>query len=265
MLPPKMLHREFESPEELQDIIKCFWYNKRDYSEEQSNFEVIPDGYAEIIFYFGPISSVSYNGIVQTLHSPFLMGLLNQPATINATNCVEILAVRCFPWTVFDILGLTSEITGVHIFEHPIAQLQEELSQYIQKGKVEEAIDRLKQYFLNIHAQIPKDSMLFNAGILMRKTKGSLPVKQIAEKAYTTVRTLERKFKKSSGHTVKDVSALIRFEQVRNQLWVYPDSNIAAIAQEFGYTDQAHLSKEFKRYSGTTPAAFARKIKKWKP
>jgi AraC-like DNA-binding protein len=50
----------------------------------------------------------------------------------------------------------------------------------------------------------------------------------------------------------------MRFEQVRNHLWLYPDSNIAGLAHELGYTDQSHLSREFKRYTGKTPAAFAR-------
>jgi AraC-like DNA-binding protein len=60
---------------------------------------------------------------------------------------------------------------------------------------------------------------------------------------------------------VKDVSGLMRFEQVRNRLWQQPTANLAGLAQELGYADQAHLSREFKRYSGTTPAAFARKAK----
>jgi len=106
--------------------------------------------------------------------------------------------------------------------------------------------------------------MLFKAGVAMRKSNGTLPVSQVAAAAHATVRTLERNFKQSSGHTVKDVSALMRFEQVRNHLWHYPDTNIAGLAHELGYTDQSHLSREFKRYSGTTPAAFARKAKKTK-
>ena len=98
----------------------------------------------------------------------------------------------------------------------------------------------------------------------MREANGTMPVSQVAAAANSTVRTLERKFKQSSGHSVKDVSGLMRFEQVRNRLWLYPDSNIAGLAHELGYTDQSHLSREFKRYSGTTPAAFARKAKKGK-
>jgi transcriptional regulator GlxA family with amidase domain len=76
------------------------------------------------------------------------------------------------------------------------------------------------------------------------------------------VRTLERKFKQAAGHTVKDVASLMRFEQVRNHLWQTPGASLAGLAQELGYTDQAHLSREFRRYAGTTPAAFARKTKR---
>jgi AraC-like DNA-binding protein len=198
------------------------------------------------------------------LPSPFMMGLLNQPALFSTKNRLQIIGIRCFPWTVFDLLGLPSGKDGVRIFEHPIAKLQSTLTQLFQANKVDEALALVKQYFLDARSQIAIDSMLFKAGVAMRKAKGSMPVSQVAAAAHATVRTLERNFKQSSGYTVKDVSGLMRFEQVRNQLWLYPDSNLAGIAHELGYTDQSHLSREFKRYSGTTPAAFARKARKGK-
>ena len=150
---------------------------------------------------------------------------------------------------------------GVHIFEHPIAQLQSRLNDLIQTNKIEEAIAHLQEFFVNAHSQVPADSLLFKAGLAMRNAKGIIPVSEVASAAHATVRTLERNFKQSSGHSVKDVSGLMRFEQVRNHLWHFPDANIAGLAQELGYTDQSHLSREFKRYSGTTPGAFARKAK----
>jgi len=60
-------------------------------------------------------------------------------------------------------------------------------------------------------------------------------VSQVAEAAHATVRTLERKFKQAAGHTVKNVSGLMRFEQVRNRLWRHPAANLAGLAQELGY------------------------------
>ena len=257
-----MQHQEFEPPSALRDTIKCFWYNKRDFGELESSFEVVPDGYAEIIFHFGGGCSISIDGGLQPLPSPFMVGLLNQPVLFYTKNRLEIIGIRCFPWTVFDLLGLSSGKEGVRIFEHPIARLQSPLNNWIQADRIEEALAQVKQYFLNARSGIATDSMLFKAGVAMREANGTMPVSEVAAAAHATVRTLERKFSQSSGHTVKDVSRLIRFEQVRNQLWLYPDSNLAGLAHELGYTDQSHLSREFKRYSGTTPAAFARKAKK---
>ncbi|PZF71758.1 helix-turn-helix domain-containing protein [Taibaiella soli] len=258
------MHLEFEPPEELRDAIKCFWYDRTDFGEKETSFEVMPDGYAEIIFHFGSGCSVSYNGELQPLPSPFMMGLLNEPVTFYTKNRFEIIAIRCFPWTVFDLLGLTPGKRNVHVFEHPIAQLNDKLNQSIKTEDINQAIAEVKQYFEKTHAQAGVDSMLYKAGVAMRTANGTIPVSEIAAAAHTTVRTLERNFKQSSGHTVKDVTGLIRFEQVRNQLWNHPETNIAGLAQELGYTDQSHLSREFKRYSGTTPAAFARKTQKAK-
>jgi len=264
MQPFKMLHQEFEPPEELQDTIKCFWYNRGDFGASPSDFEVMPDGYAEIIFHFGSGCSILNNGVMKSLPSPFMMGLLNQPILLTTKNLFEIIGIRCYPWTVFDLLGLPSGKHGLQVFEHPIAALQSSLNESIHAGKTAEAIAQVKQYFLDARLGIAADSMLSKAGVAMRDANGAMPVSGVAAAAHATVRTLERKFKQSSGYTVKDVSGLIRFEQVRNQLWHSPDSNLAGLALELGYTDQSHLSREFKRYSGITPAAFARKAKKGK-
>jgi len=255
------VHQEFLPPEPLQNIIRCFWYDKRDFGKTLSSFDVMPDGYPEIIFHFGSGCGISNNGKLQALPSPFIVGLLNKPATFYSEDTLQIIGVRCFPWTVYDLLGLSSGNDEVRIFDHPVVKLQSTLNNFVKNDKIEEAVEYLKEYFLNAYSNIAIDSTLFKAGVAMRKANGKIPVKEVAAAAHATPRTLERKFKRSSGHTVKDVSGLMRFEQVRNQLWLDPESNIAGLAHEFGYTDQSHLSREFKRYSGTTPGMFARKAK----
>ena len=259
-----MLHQEFAPPEELRDAIKCFWFNRRDSGDTATPYEVMPDGYAEIIFHFGGGCSISRNGSLERLPSPFMMGLLNQPATFYSKNRLDIIGVRCFPWTVFDLLGLPAGKDGLRTFEHPVARLQPSLNKLIADDRIDEAIKVVREYFLAAKSGISTHSMLFKAGEAMRNTNGNLPVSGIAAAAHATVRTLERNFKQSSGYSVKDVSGLIRFEQVRNKLWQHPESKLAGLAHELGYADQSHLSREFKRYSGTTPAAFARKAKKGK-
>jgi AraC-like DNA-binding protein len=97
-----------------------------------------------------------------------------------------------------------------------LSTLQQPLQKCIQEGKIEDAMVLLSTYFLSFHAQLSPDTMLYKAGIAMRKAKGIMPVAQIAEAAHATVRTLERKFKQSSGFTVKDVTNIMRFEQVNH-------------------------------------------------
>jgi len=241
-----------------------FWYTRMNFAEGPASFEVVPDGYAEIIFHFGRGCSIATpDGSRQPLPSPFMVGLLNQPAVFHAPGQLEVIGIRCFPWTVFELLGLPPGQDGVRVLAHPIAQLQALLSGWLQAGNVAEALAQVQRYFLAARPRRASDHLLIQAGGAMRAANGTLPVSQVAAAAHATVRTLERKFKQAAGYTVKDVSGLMRFEQARHQLWLHPAASLAGLAQELGYADQAHLGREFKRYSGTTPAAFARKATRW--
>jgi len=262
MSPANTYHKEFDPPLALKDSIKCFWYDRVDFEETGLGLEIMPDGYAEIIFYFGSECTISKNGIIKPLPSPYTMGLVNTPVVLNAKNTLEVIAIRCYAWTVFDLLELPPNKKEIHLLGHPISQLQPALSDCMASGNINKAIDLVRNYLVNVKPQTAiNNGMLLKAGAAINTANGTLPVNQVANAANTTVRTLERKFKQSSGHTVKDVSGLIRFEQVRNYLLLNPIANLAGLAQELGYTDQSHLSREFKRYSGTSPAAFIRNLK----
>ena len=241
-------HLELAPPDALKSAIKCFWYDRRDAGTLHQPFEVLPDGYAEIIFHFGDMD---------TLPSPFLMGLLNQPVTLAIRGRLDIIGIRCYPWAVFDLLGHPAGTAGVHIVGHSVAALHATLKQCVEADRIDEALHHVERHFVRTRTTV--DRMLARAGAAMHEANGVLTVSDVAAAAHASVRTLERKFKRSSGHTVKAVCGLMRFEQVRNALFQRPHENIAGLAHALGYVDQSHLSREFKRYSGTTPAAFARR------
>ncbi len=258
-----MQHQEIDPPAALRDIIKDFWYLSRDFDDLHPSLEVAPDGYAEIIFTFGSACSLATPDGWLELPSPFLVGLLQQPVRFHATNRLEVIGVKCFPWVVFDLLGLPSGKDGVRRMTHPITQLQAPLATWLAAGNVPAALAQVAQYFEQARSRLALDQLLGKAGGALRAVGGALPVSQVAAVAYTTVRTLERKFKQAAGHTVKDVAGLMRFEQARRYLWQQPTANLAGLAQHLGYADQSHLGREFKRYSGGTTAAFARQAARW--
>ena len=87
--------------------------------------------------------------------------------------------------------------------------------------------------------------------------KGQVKVSELADYCCVSRRQLERQFAVSIGKSPKVLARLALFEQIRNRLCVEPDVDLRAIAQEHGYADQAHFTRDFKRFSGRTPGQFA--------
>ena len=254
---------ELAPPAALRNIIKSLWYLGLDIGAGPASLEVLPDGYVEIIFYFGGAGGLSVEASGLRLPSPFLTGLLDRPVQFEGSGRFEVLGIKCFPWAVTELLDLPGGPGGVQVVQHPIARLQAPLQALVQAGRVDEALAKVAQYLLAARlGAAAGDPLLHQAGTAMREANGMLPVHAVAAAAHATVRTLERRFKQAAGHTVKDVLALMRFEQVRDHLCLDPAASLAGLAHALGYADQSHLGREFKRYSGTTPAAFARQVKR---
>ena len=129
-----MQHQEVAPPAKLRDSIQGFWYTSKDFGEALASFEVVPDGYVEIIFHFEDPGGLLATAGGQPLPSPLLVGLLDKPAGFCAQNQVELLGVRCFPWAVPELLGLASGLNGVHHLAHSFAGLHAALAACLQAG-----------------------------------------------------------------------------------------------------------------------------------
>ncbi|PJJ84445.1 helix-turn-helix domain-containing protein [Mucilaginibacter auburnensis] len=252
-----MHHQEFTVIGQLHNHVQGFWYREMEFSNYPATFDVLPDSHAEIIFYFGGGCSVLTGGTIEPLSSPFLVGLLGKTTYFQVEHNIKLIGIKCFPWAVYDLLKLPAVKGGVQRLTHPLAGLHPALNVLVSEAKVEGAITLLSNWLVN-ESNIKNNAQLNQAGRAMLGANGALPVRLVASAAHITVRTLERKFKTSSGNGVKNISNLIRFEQARDRLWCYPNTSISALAYELGYADQSHLNREFKRYSGLTAAAFAK-------
>lgn len=80
----------------------------------------------------------------------------------------------------------------------------------------------------------------------------------IAERLKYSRRQVERQVQSVTGISPKRLSSLARFHFMRDALWAEPNSQLALLALNAGYADQAHMTREFKKYSGQTPSDFRR-------
>lgn len=87
---------------------------------------------------------------------------------------------------------------------------------------------------------------------LMRATDGRIGVDALARTLGCSRRHLARRFGIDVGVSPKSAGRLIRFEATRARLGSAP---LARLAAELGFSDQAHLSREFRALAGAPPTA----------
>lgn len=80
----------------------------------------------------------------------------------------------------------------------------------------------------------------------------------LAERFARSERTIQRACIDTLGHGPKWLSRRIRLQEAARVLVTRPGENLAVIAAELGYTDQSHLTRDFRTAAGITPDAYRR-------
>lgn len=80
----------------------------------------------------------------------------------------------------------------------------------------------------------------------------------LAERLARSERTIQRACIETLGHGPKWLSRRIRLQEVALALVARPTDELAVIAADLGYTDQSHLTRDFRTATGITPDAYRR-------
>lgn len=84
----------------------------------------------------------------------------------------------------------------------------------------------------------------------------SLNGKHYAYQTNMSLRNFQRRFKEQVGVPLKLYTKVFRFNECLKRKILQPGQSWTSIAYECGYFDQAHLIKDFKAFTGLTPAEF---------
>ncbi len=85
------------------------------------------------------------------------------------------------------------------------------------------------------------------------KEKGRLSVQDLALSEAVSERQLHRKVTEQVGISPKRFSEIVRFHQVLQGIHRGEFTDGAALAQAYGFYDQAHLIRQFRKFYGDTP------------
>lgn len=88
---------------------------------------------------------------------------------------------------------------------------------------------------------------------LLHRSGGRLAIGELASMVGATERSLRRHMHEAVGLSCKVFSGVLRFQRTMRLLESSPSPSLAHAAVEGGYSDQAHLTREFRRHGGFTP------------
>jgi AraC-like DNA-binding protein len=167
------------------------------------------------------------------------------------------IAVFLAPLGAYKLLGpAVSEIDG------PLVGLEDivgadtcRLSDQVRSARTWEERGRLLDDFLldrATHGPQPSPEVT-HAWHLLARSGGRTRISGIARQVGWSHKHLIAKFKQQVGVAPQMAARLVRLSAVWRHL--DDDQTWARIAAESGYADQAHLIREFRRFTGTTPSA----------
>jgi AraC-like DNA-binding protein len=171
--------------------------------------------------------------------------------------CEPAVMVRLAPLGAYKLLGpVVSEIGGSIVGLDDIAGTDaRRLSEQVQSARSWEKRGQLLDDFLLDRAtRGPQPSPeVSHAWRLLARSRGKDPISEIARQVSWSHKHLIAKFKQQIGVTPQMAARLLRLMLVWRHL--NDDQGWARVAAQCGYADQAHLTREFRRFTGTTPGA----------
>jgi AraC-like DNA-binding protein len=170
------------------------------------------------------------------------------------------------------VLVVFKEAGAMHFFREPLHELFREsisLDHFMLRSELllleeqlkEAATDRgrigIVEKFLCARLRaVQPDQLVLSALSLIHKSKGTIRIKDLAQQLFTSQSPLEKRFRHAVGTSPKKFASIIR---LKHAIQHFADNHsLTALGYEAGFYDQAHFIKEFRSFTGETPAAFYR-------
>ncbi|MBT1705430.1 helix-turn-helix transcriptional regulator [Chryseosolibacter indicus] len=242
-----MKYREIKPCKELEPFIHSYWELKGDKLDGQweRNF---PDGCAGLVMNLGDTCLTDNGSVSMEYAKTYVVGAMTSFKDSFIDSNTHLLGVCLKPASFAnfynyvpqgEMINHTVEFDKFHSFD-------------VDKI-INNQFNYLNQFFYNRIKRTNNQLQLVINDIHL--TKGQLSIHELSKRNFTTVRQLERNFKKYIGLSPKEYSNIIRFQHALSIIKNSAGNRcLLDIAFACGYYDHAHLTNEIKRNTGLSPS-----------
>jgi len=227
----------------LQDYVSHYWLSCNNTDEDHS---VLPDGSVDIVI------KVSGSGCQDLIY-----GSTTARNEIPLEVASHYLGINFKPGKSRHFINAAaSELTNAN---EPAKELLKfdllDTHEHIESNDVFIILNRILEQHVKRYQPVNSriDAVVQNIDL----SNGMNSIADCAELFCKSIRQFERVFKETVGISAKLYSQIVRF-RCASALITRTSLPLARIASDLGYTDQSHLSHEFRRFANISPAAYSR-------
>lgn len=242
-----MKYKKIKPCEELEPYIHFYWELKGNEVERQWE-RVFPDGCAGIVMNLGDACLTDNGSTIMEFGKTYVVGAMTSFKDSFIDNETHLTGVCLKPATFANFYNYTSQnelINDTVEFEKS------------NSFNIDKTLENAFSYFDHFYSERIKTKTNQLQSIIndIHSTSGQTGIYELSKKHFTTVRQLERNFKKLIGLSPKEYSNIIRFQNALSLIKKSSQNgSLLDIAFECGYYDHSHLSNEIKRNTGLPPS-----------
>lgn len=233
----------------LEPYVRCFWGTGRPVRQVMKDCRaqiVIPDTCVDIIYYIDDTDHTVRGGFCGINDRSFYSCGCRKPG-----HSISVFAVRFYAWNAY-VFAEDSFKSTVNTYDEIGARFEwfdrRMRPKLLDLKTMREKVSYAEQ-LLTGKIEDRKENRIINRTVNnMIANRGVLEVSDLAKESFISLRQLERLFHEYVGITPKKLSNLIRYQLLWRDIVRAPDFNILNAVHRYGYTDQSHLLREFKRY-----------------
>lgn len=257
-------YRRVEPPENLRPFVRYFWSIEGEASGPHNvDFRLVAESSGFLIFQ--PTENGSFAVTDDfTLPDLCVCGPATLPVTMSLSGHVATVGAALQP----DALGALFHVNAADLADgcaHPgdmRSGFRETLTDRLYE--TQDPADRLA--LLQRHMSVLTAGARDDGDWVVRfglaeivKAGGNVPIAFVAKKLGVSERSLERKFRTAVGITPRTFARICRFRRTVDRLRSDDFLNDTELAHEQNFTDQSHLIRMFREFSGLTPRQFRRR------
>jgi AraC-like DNA-binding protein len=242
---PGSSYRELPAPEALAPYVACLWEHTIGDGEATYDQPVLPDGCIDLVVLGGHV---------------VLAGPATRPARLELAPGSVLAGVRFRPGAAPPLLGVSA--AELRDLEVPVGDLWGRRGAEIAERSIEAPgpAERLKVLTDAVADRVdgaPAIDPVARGVAAMLARRPAVPVRSLADQVALSERQLRRRVEDAVGYPPRTLARILRFQRFLRLARAVPTArrDLAGLAAEVGYADQAHLTRESRQLAGLPPAA----------